>query len=264
MVVTSGDVDWAGSIWASTPTGAAGSAATPVTGDDVYILFGSANITSGLNQTGVALNSLTIGFNGSIGTDSASLQIGLGASDPVHIYGGGTHRLAITETSSSVMNIYSDFSGVVYLTGGTLLKVICGMGGQLIVSGSGYAGITTMGCGVTIESGGSSSLDFTSYGGNHIIRSSATTVTVLADTTTVEGVNSSVSSVYVNPYSTYYHNSGGTISSIEVSTDGAAYTSGEYGGFTVTDSAQYAGSKLFPTPSVLITYTNATVKYGWR
>lgn len=56
------------------------SGAAPVAGDDVYILSGSSDITSGLNQSAVALNSLTVGsgFTGTAGVsgeNGAYLQI---------------------------------------------------------------------------------------------------------------------------------------------------------------------------------------------
>jgi hypothetical protein len=51
--------------------------AVPVTGDDVLLFSGNANIDTNLNQSAVTLASLTIGmgFTGTIGTTSADLQI---------------------------------------------------------------------------------------------------------------------------------------------------------------------------------------------
>jgi hypothetical protein len=77
-----GTLYWIGATgaqsWATTSNWSTG--AIPVNGDDVYILAGSSDITSGLNQSAVALNSLTIGsgFTGTIGVagdNGAYLQI---------------------------------------------------------------------------------------------------------------------------------------------------------------------------------------------
>lgn len=62
--------------WTNTANWSTGSA--PATGDTVYILAGSQNIATNLNQSAVTLANLIIGmgFAGAIGTAAASLQIG--------------------------------------------------------------------------------------------------------------------------------------------------------------------------------------------
>lgn len=68
---SAGDGDWSnGANWS---TGSA-----PASGDDVYLRNATDNIDTGLNQSAVALDSLTQeeSFTGTVGTETAFLQIG--------------------------------------------------------------------------------------------------------------------------------------------------------------------------------------------
>lgn len=266
FIPTSGEYAWTGSVWAATSTGAAGSAATPVDGDDVYILSGTARITSALDQSSVQLNSLTIGFSGEIGTSGASLQIGLDTSDKAHLNGSGTLRLTIVETSGSTLNIYDDFTGTVYLNSCTIANVYAGRRGQCVVAGGTFTAIETSGCAFTINSVSALGLFSANGTGNHRLLVSPTSITIYGTSiVTVSGVNAGAGvEVLVYGSGTYVHDSGATISRITLLSLAKATTTGNYGGFTVTDRVLWAGSQCFENPSVLITYTNAATKYGFR
>ena len=73
-------------VWVGTDSGNEGdwatnanwsSGAVPIGSDDVYFEDSSQSVPSGLDQSGVELDSLNIGqsYTGSIGTDSTALQI---------------------------------------------------------------------------------------------------------------------------------------------------------------------------------------------
>lgn len=77
--------------WATGANWSSGSA--PANGDDVYILGGASIISSGLAQSAVALNSLTVstGFTGSVGESAingAYLDIGAAAFRAVQAFSG--------------------------------------------------------------------------------------------------------------------------------------------------------------------------------
>jgi len=266
FIPTSGDYAWDGAVWAATASGAAGSAATPVDTDDVYILSGTANITSSLNQSGIQLNSLTIGFSGTIGTAATSLQIGLDTGDTAYIYGSGSINIAITETSGSTLNVYDNFSGFLRITGGAIASIICGRSGAIDVSGSPTIGsIATCGCSITINTvTGSCSL--IALGGNHAVYCSMSIIGIAGNgIIRAEGASVAVTfQAYANSGSKIVYTAPGTIATALVYTGGEITTDGTFGGFTVTNSTVYAGGKLFDTPSVPITYTNPTAKYGFR
>lgn len=264
FIPTSGAWAWDGAVWSATIGGSAGSAATPVTGDDVYILTGTADITGTLNQSAVALNSLTIGFSGTIGTSGASLQIGLGTGDSAHVYGAGRINLALTDNTTT-LNVYDDFSGILTLTGGAIGTIVAGRNGNVVINAGTITGIETAGCSVISGAGATVSL-FYAYGGNHLFEASIGTLQTYGRATfrtfgLAVGITSAAS-VFGN--STLIHDSAGTINNLKVYTDGTAVTPGNYGGFTVTFSTKYIGGRMFETTSVPITYTNATTKYGFR
>lgn len=264
FIPQSGDWAWDGAVWAATATGAAGSAATPVDGDDVYVLSGTANITSSLDQSGVQLNSLTIGFSGSIGTSGASLLIGLDTSDQAYIYGSGTIRIAITQTSGSTLNILDGFSGACYLTGGTMSLIILGRNGSCTISAGTYTNISTAGCALTI--GGSATVSglLTMYSGNHLSLVSLVTVAAYGSSTlTLSGYSATMGVISMIGSSTYIHDSGGDITAMSLTPNTRAIATGTYGGFTVTAVNLWPGAGLFVDSSVPITITTTT-KIGFR
>lgn len=268
FIPTSGEYAWTGSVWAATATGAAGSAATPVDGDDVYILNGTARITSALDQSAIQLNSLTIGFDGEIGTSAASLQIGLDASDPAWISGACTVNMVLTHTSASTLSILDGFSGNVNLTGSTLTNIYCGRSGGLNISGTNtITQIQTAGCSVSIAAGvsGMSSTELICYGGNHRSLSSMSAVSCIGGATFTlygAGLTCGLASAYGR--SRYIHDSSGTLANAVVDATSQITTSGRFGGFTVTSSIIIAGGRMFQQPPVPITYTNTTTKIGFR
>jgi hypothetical protein len=265
FIPQSGDWAWDGSVWAATATGAAGSAVTPVSTDDVYILSGTANIISSLNQSAVTLGSLTIGFNGTIGTSSTSLQVGLAnGTSKLHISGACTVNLNPTGALAYGAT-YQDFSGVLNLTAGSLLSLRCGQFGSVNITST-VSELITCGADCTINAGASvPALVIT--GGNHSSAAALNAVDMSGGRSSlrVTGLGIGVTgSLYVGGASTYIHESSGTINSLIAYSGSRCIAPGTYGGFTVTSSDKYAGSEMFENPSVPITYTNATNKIGFR
>jgi len=77
----------------------------PVSTDDVYIPAGSLDITAGLNQSAVTLNSLTIqqGYTGDIGSSAGYLQIGITSGSNVFITAsGGTQFIDFGASTTDV------------------------------------------------------------------------------------------------------------------------------------------------------------------
>jgi hypothetical protein len=265
MVVQSGDVAWTGSIWAATATGSAGSAATPASGDDVYILSGTANITSGLAQSAVVLNSLTIGFNGTIGTSATSLAIGMGTSKTIHVSGQASINIAPDDSGNgSAMQIYDNYTGSCKITGGALSGgIVCGRNGSCSVSAGTFPDITSCGCALLL-SGSASITNITIYGGNHNSQVSATTLGMYgACAFTQTGPSATVAAISLRGPSTYIHDTGGNITGLFAFPSSRAITTGNYGGFTVTALALWIGADVFSSPSVPVTVTTTT-KYGFR
>lgn len=143
------DGDWGtASNWAE--------ASVPITGDDVYIVSGSADI-DGSDQSAVTLDKLVVGtqYTGLIGTSGTKLQISATdfdyASNGTSTYIEGTYTtLTVQETSTSAtaLNLYGSSDTI------TTLRILGGRGGINIDSsvafGSaskveqiGAAGVTT-------------------------------------------------------------------------------------------------------------------------
>ena len=273
LVPTSGSVNWASTAsWSATNGGVSG-ASVPVTGDNVYILNGAANINSGLSQTGVDLASLTVQFNGTIGTESTSLS--LGAVTDCNFFSGSTCVAYIDVVTTGIINMYE----------GTQASVSVGTsasGGWNFNVADGTLYLKT-----TLTGGGSVSYV---YGGNVKSLSSTTTSTgwTIAqyggniswnsplnsggDQISVEGGvfgynappgydnTNGVFVIVVAASGIYYHNTTGKIRAIFVhgATTSAA---GAPGPFTVTNSDIYADGTLFQNPPVVVTYTNPTTKH---
>lgn len=267
MVVTSGDVAWDGPIWSATATGAAGSAATPVNGDDVYIVQGTANITSSLAQSGVTLNSLTIGYGGVIGTSATSLAINIGNADSAYFYGSGTYNLTVTDGGlyTGTFNVLDTFSGTINFTNAGAGNLICGQTGIVNLYGCQIDTVKTCGCSLYGD-GDAQIVALKTAAGNHKLNrgiSGSLDISGRNTSVTISGINAGSGAITVYG-GAYIHESAGTITTIVVYPNAKASAVDGYGPFTVTNSELWAGGSLFTAQGNLITYTNATVKVGFR
>jgi hypothetical protein len=105
-------------------------ATVPVATDDVYIVSGSVDIT-GIDQSSITLNSLTVGtqYTGKIGSSSAKLQINAtnfnfsGNGETNYIEGQFTTvTIQNTSTSANALNLYGSSDTI------TTLRVLGGRG----------------------------------------------------------------------------------------------------------------------------------------
>jgi hypothetical protein len=261
-----GDWAWDGAVWASSSTGAAGSAATPVTGDDVYIVTGRANITSSLNQSAVNLASLHIGFAGTIGSSASSLRIGLGDTYDAFIYGSGTLYLTIVQAvADSWVTVYDTFSGNLTLSNSSLTSILCGTTGTLVINGGTATTVVTCGCSILTDSSFTVATDFSVYGGNHVLACSISGGQLYIAGKSAYVTFSGVCPDDTNVVSgTYVHDSSRTIPSITVRPTGRAEVGPNAGPFTVSTSELFAGGSLFERHGNNITYSVATTKTAIR
>ena len=111
-------------------------ATVPVATDDVYIVSGSVNIT-GLDQSTITLNSLTVGtqYSGTIGSSGTKLQIN--ATNFVFSGTGATNYIEGQFTTVTVQNTSTN-TAALNLSGSsdtiTTLRILGGRGGVNIAS----------------------------------------------------------------------------------------------------------------------------------
>ena len=273
LVPTSGSVNWNSTAsWSATNGGVSG-ASVPVSGDNVYILNGSANINSGLSQTGVDLASLTVQFNGTIGTESTSLS--LGSVTTCNFFAGSTSVAYIDAVTASTINMYEGTQASVSI--GTSAS---GKWDFNVADGTLYVKTTLTGTVAAsyVYGGNVKALASTTtstgwlivvYGGNVSWNSPLNSG---GDQISVEGGvfgynappgydnTNGVFTVLVIGSGIYYHNTTGKIRAISVH-GATASAAGAPGPFTVTNSDIYADGTLFQNPPVAVTYTNPTTKH---
>jgi|TARA_R100000084_G_scaffold109442_1_gene76882 hypothetical protein len=156
-----GDGDWgATGNWAETTV--------PINGDDVYFVSGSANVTTGLNQSGVTLGSLNFGtkWTGSISTE---LQINSTTVDYANkigvVYLKGTYttiNVQATSADNPALNLNDSTittlritggSGTIYIADGTTLSGEVSMIGCKNAKLEIQSGATVSAADITIDAG---------------------------------------------------------------------------------------------------------------
>lgn len=242
----------------------------PANGDDVSILVGTSNIDSGLNQSAVTLNSLTIGsgFTGTIGAagdTGAYLQINtpsllvLSAPSAGGFLSGGFTRfkwdagaatdfVAVVKTTGNgadpgrgALQVKGGTAASkMYVTGGTVdLAAKPGETGTLaeldvtggtVVCGSGLT------CPTIIQNGSASSLT---------VNGAVTTLTQQAGTLNTFGT-SLITTAYVNGTANFGHRpSGNAFTNLTIDGAGAADFAGDPRGVLFANAPQlYEGAKL--------------------
>lgn len=268
LITLTGDIAWNSTThWSATP-GGAGGASFPVTGDTAYMLLGNARFTSGLDQSAQSTN-LVIGFNGGMGTESASFQIG---SSTITCNPGSNAKIYLASAGTTNLQMFTGTNASVTLTSGDSWSIDSGGGTLTIGAGCTGSALTTYGTAQVLASQSTSTgndwdaitmvggyivwgqpLDnagfiLTMYGGT-FVNNAPPTASVTAIASVLLFTNGS----------TYYHNTGQTLTFIAAS-DGIATASGATLPFTVTNSTRIASGQVFPNPPVTITYTNPTTK----
>lgn len=127
-------------------------ATVPITGDTVYILSGSQNIATNLNQSSVALANLVIGmgFTGTIGTSSAYLQISatkwtIGAPQSGNAAAVGSGRIKIDFGSNAYSGIVLGVSNTTSDIGYEAVRILGSNAGNVLVmeAAGGTVGVGT-------------------------------------------------------------------------------------------------------------------------
>lgn len=264
-----------GITWSSTANWA--SASVPATGDDVYFINGSSQITAGLSQSAVTLNSLNVypGFTGAIGVvgpTGASLAIGiitlvmLGSSgsnsgNNSGVFGSAGITLfkwtpgsvaftatiagtgASTDTFGSAVQIYGGTSGSnLYVNGGTVdVAMVPGQTATLALVDVSGSGTVNCGPGVTCpaynQNGSQSSL---------LVSSATTTLTSIAGNLATLGTGL-MATMIVGGTGTLNHRaaSGNSITTLTVNTNGSANFSNNPAGLLIANPIQmYRGASL--------------------
>lgn len=264
-------VTWTGAAndnsW-NTPTNWSGGA-VPVDNDDV-IISGGPDITTGLAQSAVELNSLTITeqFRGNIGTPGTALEIDVAGASPTAFrvtMGGG--YIYWNGISNVPLEIYSTGGGVFYVTGGTLTgsaigdesySLIAGTQGQVRIS-SGVTisqAVRSAGIGIYCEAALPTGKVHKLNGGSHVF-----TANVLG---TLEAVACNLQTRNTGTGETFkllrgtnhVCNSSGTITNLYVES-GASHGPGGEKSYTVTDLYWSAGGNFIKSnKSALVTVTN--------
>ncbi len=203
---------WSGAIWAATASGVAGSAASPVSADDVTINSGitvTVDITANCKSlsflsaatvaSNVNINSgITLNVSGVITiprqtNNINTLAVGAGTlnAGSIAFTGGGTfarHQMTISTGTVSVSgDITTDNTGtsatITFTAAGTL-----NVGGQLMSSGTVGGTLTTFGgCTINYNGLGAQTIKDAAYLGNLIISGSGTKTWTLAAARSVGG-----------------------------------------------------------------------------
>ncbi len=258
------DGNWANvNNWNKVGTGVG--VAIPVDGDDVVINYGSKDITSGLNQSGVDLKSLNItsGYRGNIGTNGTSLQISVdyAGATAFRVAMGGQY-IYWSGTSTVDINIGSTGTGGFYITGGdnTGHSVIGGQSGKIIIgSGVTLGDIKSAGAGFDCSSACSNAY---LQGGNHVLRADVTNLYLGANVAcTLDGSGVDFSNAYCQSGSRLVLNTDSTsLGTLNAYTGSYQSNGGKYDN-TVSTLNQWVGSvQSFNTASAktTVTTTNTT------
>lgn len=237
----------------------------PANTEDIVIDVTSQSITAGLNQTGVAIASLTVSSGVSIGGNGSSLVIGITGtythtgSGTVYISGDtGVQAIALAK-------VVQTYGQTVYFTGGTVTELQVKSGANAYVQ----AGCVVTTCrpdgSLIMETNGTAVTTYEQGGGSAITYRNITTGTVSGSGSTLKAMTSAAigTKLTVAGGARYYHLSSGTIANIDVWDLSTATSDGsQYASFTVTNSTVRSGGYLFNTnrePAVP-TYTNPTAK----
>lgn len=256
--------------WNNTGNWSTGS--VPVTGDTVYILAGTQNVTTNLNQSTVTLAALYIGmgFTGTLGTISANLQIGatlcyIGVPVTGPTPGLGSGRIKIdfgsvqmttlvygTSNNSTdaglepVRLIGSDASNFISVIGGTVgIATTNPTDTATILTGDVTGGTLNYGFGVTWTTAN------VSTGGTFNAAVAGTTLTVGQGGTAT--INGAVALTTANVSGTAYLNQrpgSGGITTLNVYGGGTANFTQEPAPTTVATLNLYAGGTLACSPAV--------------
>lgn len=256
----SGSQSWSNTANWSATAGGAGGASVPTTGDTAYVNSGTSNIDSGLAQTSVSNLSLTVGFSGTIGTASSSLQFGAGCT----LYATGSPTVYIGAPAASINVIgFENSSPTIIVTDGA--AVLYGGGGTLTLAAAVTAWlIWNLGANILMEASNTASTaagSIFNYGGQTICRrpmSNATDELEVYGGSFVYSNNATMDNLQVFSGGVYYHSTTATITFLAVGAGGVCSASGATGPFTVTNAQFGAGGSLFADTLVPITYTSVT------
>lgn len=238
----------------------------PVATQDVRIRTGTKDITSGLNQSAVTLNSFLVtgGYAGSIGTVGTSLQIAVNnvttASETTRIamVRGYCYLSPVMNGDTLYIDSASGGAGVA-ITGGTLdgaYAVACGASGSVKLA----SGITTLsgiviscGIGLTIEKATSSNVEL--WAGNHIISASLTGTTIIGKSAYVSTTGTAAMTT-VDLQGTLIPNSSGTLGTV-YARPGCTFRPGGAKDLIITNLYRYAGSSVtLKVEGATVTVTN--------
>lgn len=238
----------------------------PITGGDVFIEEGSQNITSGLSNAGVNLNSLRISFNGTIGTSSTPLTIGCNSGTVVITGGGSFYKIFAGTGGISKIQFAPKNNGILYLAGGTTTTLETGTNGLVEVDAAAVvtnlyangAGVN-MGynaTGVTLANNTKSA--FSTYRPITTLNTGPSAITI------TNGASATITTSTVQPMGRLNHKSQGTITTSIVQPDGMADAYGSTYAITVTNRTNYAGyGRNFDKGEVAkITFTNSASAIG--
>jgi len=244
-------------------------AAVPVDGDFVYLENSSVSVTAGLDQSAIALASLTIAqsYTGSIGTATAYLQIGsvltnigqyFGISRPngspmikldlndddtttgtINVWDSGstsdpnvpTIRLLVND-AASILNVYKGSVGVAPITGETS---VIGIINVSYVSNVASDANLFVGSGVTLTT-----LEI--FGGKNILNCATVTITTWAGTLTTNGTGVILT---LNVFGgTVTSNSSGTIAAANIKPPGFLDMTKSVTARTITTLLRDNGGKI--------------------
>lgn len=240
----------------------------PNDGEDVVIDQSNQTITSGLNQTGVALASLTITAPVNIGGNGSSLIIGVTGTFKA-AGGGAIYVSADTGVQAIVKTIVQQTSGqTIYLTGGSFTTVEVARGANCYVQSGAVVTTLTSAGGCTLDYNATGLTTLTQAAGNLVSYRNIATGNVHGLGSTLTTVTSAAvsTSLTVTTGATFYHRSSGTIASLTVHPGAVATSQGsQYSAFTLTNSNLWYGGTLFVGESEVATptYTNPTAKIAY-
>ena len=261
---TAGDNDWGNTNnWSATRFGATG-AGVPASNDDVYVLDGP-DITAGLAQSAVDLNSLTIAFDGIIGTPSSSLAIAVsGTSGATLLYRGRGAYCNITAGTNGidVLHVESTGSGVFNLTSGTTVDVRAGARGRLVVAAAAVISTSLKSAGMDIDIHDNATDIPTALFAAGLVTSrrdiDVVTVGPRATYRTTEDVTVDTS---IDVYGRWEHRSSGTVALANCYPGSVSTAEGSVAqGFTITALHKYEGAQVFENDP-MVTVSAATY-YG--
>lgn len=243
----------------------------PVATDDVYFVSGAADVTAGLDQSAITLNTLTVGtkYTGNIGSSAAPLEVDVsstfdyaqqigttyieGSFPTVIIQSTSSDSPALTLTSSTITNI----------------RALSGRGTVFVDNGSTVTGaIDMIGCtGLTIEIEANatvSAADVTIDSGSLLCSEQLDTVTQFGGLVEMRNSDGTTNTITIYDGKTKY----------KVSDDAILTTLTMYGGFfdmrgsaspshTITNATLYSGALVDERNGLQnTTWTNAISLQG--